>query len=196
MTMEKDWLALSETWRAQAAPGIDLEAVRREALKRGRSLRMKVWAEVVMVAVYVAFCIYVVMAHDSDVLDKILFTALCVFLIVYQAYFLWLRRGELSDAGLDVHSLVELELRRCHTTLRYWRIGMWTGLAIWVALYVAMLVGMQMDGPRGFVFGLVGGLLANVVVMPALGLFALWRTRQEQARIARYRELQGQLRAP
>ena len=196
MTVEKDWQALSETWMAQAAPGIDLEAVRREALRRGRSLRRKVWGEVAVVALYVVFCVHVLLTRETELIEKILFSSLTVFLVVYQAYFLWLRRGELSDAGLDVNSLVDLELRRCRTTIRYWRIGMWTGLALWIVLYGVMLVGMLTDGPRGVVFGLVGGLLANVLMMPALGLFGVWRTRQEQARIARYRELQGQLRAP
>lgn len=196
MNIDKDWHALSEAWMAQPAPGVDLEAVRREALKRGRSLRRKVWAEVAMVVLYAFFCGYVVLVHDSHRFEKIVFTALGVFLIVYQAYFLWLRRGELSDAGMDVNSLVDLELRRCHTTVRYWRIGMWTALAMWGGLYLAMMAAMQSDGPPGFVFGLAGGLLANLVVLPACGLFGVWRSRQEQARIARYREIQKQLRAP
>ena len=196
MNMDNDWKSLSETWQAQPAPGIDVAAVRREATQRGRSLRFKVWTEVAMVVLYLLFSVWIVQRPESDTFERIMFTSLSVFLVTYQAYVMWLRRRELFDAGLDVHSLVDLELRRANTTLHYWRFGMWTATAAWIALYVVALIGMHGNWPLSNVAGLAGGLLGNLLVTPAIGLFGVWRCRRESARIARYRDLQAQLKAP
>ncbi|MFY2763720.1 hypothetical protein [Arenimonas sp. MALMAid1274] len=196
MSLENEWTQLAETWRSQPAPGIDLDAVRREARQRGRSLRLKFWSEIAVSVLFTVGCAYMVLRAESDLFERLLFGGMGGFLLCYKAFMLWLRRGELSEAGLDVQSLVDLELRRAQSTLSYWRAGMWSAMAVWGVLYVVMMVGLGNDWPRQHVAGLAGGLIANILLLPGLGAFGLWRCRQERARIQRYRDLQEQLRAP
>ena len=44
--------------------------------------------------------------------------------------------------------------------------------------------------------GLVGGLYINVLVIPAMGIYGLWRSRQARQRRERLRALREQARAP
>lgn len=196
MSLENDWGSLSEAWRSQPAPGIDLDAVRREARQRGRSLRFKFWTEIVTAAVFTVCCAVIVVWPDSDLFQRLLFGGMGLFLLGYKSFMLWLRRSELSEAGLDVQSLVDLELRRSQSTLHYWRTGMWSAVVLWTVLYVVMMIGISQGWPRHHVSGLAGGLIANILLLPACGVFGLWRCRQERARILRYRDLRDQLREP
>ena len=195
MSANQDWAALSADWRSQESPGIDVEALRAEATRRGRTLRRVLALEIVFSALVAVMCAYIALQPRADGFERWLFGGLGVFVVVYQAYMVWLRRREWSEAGLDASALLEVELRRCATTLHYWRLGMWLSLAIWVGLFGLWLYALQAGWPDQRVGGLMGGLLANVVLLPALGVYGLWRSRQARARCQRLRALRELLGA-
>ena len=196
MTANKDWDALSAAWQQQDAPAIDVEALRREAGRRGRTLRRTVWLETGFTALVVLLCALIALAPDSDGFERGLFGVLALLMTAYQAYMVWLRRREWSEAGLDATALLDLELRRCDTILHYWRFGMWSVLVLWLGLYGFWLWLLAQDGDPGRAAGLVGGLYVNVLVIPAMGLYGLWRSRQARRRRQRLLALREQARAP
>lgn len=195
MSANQDWAELAADWRSQESPGIDVEALRAEATRRGRTLRRVLALEIVFSALVAVMCTYIALKPDADGFERWLFGGLGVFMVVYQAYMVWLRRREWSEAGLDASALLDVELRRCATTQHYWRLGMWASLAIWVGLFGLWLHALQAGWPAHRVDGLTGGLLANIVLMPALGLYGLWRSGQARARCRRLRALREQLGA-
>ena len=196
MNANKDWDALSAAWQQQDAPAIDVEALRREASRRGRTLRRTVWLETGFTALVVLLCALIALSPGSDGFERGLFGVLAVLMTAYQAYMVWLRRREWSEAGLDAAALVELELRRCATTLYYWRFGMWSVLVLWIGLYAFWLAALAQSGPGPRVDGLMGGLYINVLVIPAMGVYGLWRSRQARQRRERLRALREQAGAP
>lgn len=196
MGADKDWSSLASDWQQQEAPRIDIDALRREVERRGRSLRRVVWMEVGFTMLVVLACATIALSPSSDRFEAILFGLLALSLLVYQALMVRLRRGDLADTGRDALSLVERELRRAGTVLRYWRWGMWTALAMWLLLYGYFMAGVYLawEGPR--LGGLAGGLGVNVLVFPLMGAYGCWRCRQARARIARFTALREQLRGP
>ena len=182
MNANKDWDALSATWQQQTTQTIDVEALRREASRRGRTLRLTVWLETGLTALVVLVCAVIALSPSSDAFERGLFAGLAVLMTAYQAYMIWLRRREWSEAGLDATALLDLELRRCATTLYYWRFGMWSVLVLWLGLFGFWLWAMGQPEPDASVEGLMGGLYANVVVIPAIGVYGLWRSRQARRR--------------
>lgn len=189
----KDWDALSADWREQAVPAIDVEALRAEATRQGRRLR---W----VLVLETGFAILMVVAlawlawRDPSPVHAWLFGGIAAFLVPYQAYMLWLRRREWSEAGLDAEALVEVELRRCDTTEHYWRVGMWAALALWGVVYGLMLAGLRGGWAMGEVAGLVGATLGNVIMLPLIGVYGLWRCRDARLRRRRLLVLRRQLR--
>ena len=196
MNANKDWDALSAAWQQQEAPAIDVEALRREAERRGRILRRTVWLESVFTPLVVGACVLIALSVDRHPYERGIFGALALLMTVYQGYMVWLRRREWSEAGLDAAALVELELRRCATTLYYWRFGMWSVLVLWIGLYAFWLAALAQSGPGPRVDGLMGGLYINVLVIPAMGVYGLWRSRQARQRRERLRALREQAGAP
>ena len=196
MTANKDWDALSAAWQQQDAPAIDVEALRREASRRGRTLRRTVWLETGFTALVVAMCTLIALAPGSDGFERALFGTLAGLMVAYQAYMVWLRRREWSETGLDATALLDLELRRCETTLYYWRFGMWSVLVLWLGLFAFWLWLLAQDGEASRAAGLVGGLYINVLVIPAMGLYGLWRSNQARRRRGRLLALREQARAP
>lgn len=114
----------------------------------------------------------------------------------YQAYVLWLRRREWSEAGLDVHALLDVELRRCATTLHYWRVGMWAAVGLWLLVFALLMVGIHEGWPDRDVGGLLGATLGNVVGLPLIGLYGLRRSRLARERRERLLGLRAQLGEP
>ena len=196
MNTNQDWQALSDTWRSQATPSIDMDALRREVGRQGRYLRRMLALEVGTTVLLLAFFAWVLLRPDNTLFDQLLFGSGSVVMILYQGYVLWIRRLELSDTGLDAQALLDLEIRRANTTHRYWRVGMWLGLALWLVLYAALLVRLHQGWDKGQVAGLAGGLAANVLVFPLAGLYGYRRCRQASERRVRYQKLLEQLRAP
>jgi len=182
MNANKDWDALSATWQQQTTQTIDVEALRREASRRGRALRLTVWLETGLTALVVLVCAVIALSPSSDAFERGLFAGLAVLMTLYQAYMIWLRRREWSEAGLDATALLDLELRRCATTLYYWRFGMWSVLVLWLGLFAFWLWAMGQPGPGSRVDGLMGGLYINVLIIPAMGIYGLWRSNQARRR--------------
>lgn len=182
MNPNKDWDALSATWQQQATPPIDVEALRREAARRGRTLRRTVWLETGFTGLVVLLCAVIALSPSSDGFERGLFGVLAVLMTAYQAYMVWLRRREWSEAGLDANALLDLELRRCATTLHYWRFGMWSVLVLWLGLFGFWLWMLGQPDPGSRAEGLMGGLYANVVVIPLIGVYGLWRSNQARRR--------------
>ena len=192
----QEWSALSEDWRGQELPALDIEALRAEATRQGRRLRRVLVLETVFAALVVAWMFSLALRPGADAFEFWLFGGLGAFLVPYQAYFVWMRRREWSEAGLDGEALLALEQRRCRTTRRYWRLGMWMALALWVGLFFLMMSGMRAMWPDAHVGGLFYGLLANLVFMPAMGGYGVWRSNGARDRCARLAELHELLRKP
>jgi len=193
MNVNKDWDALSATWQDQAIATIDVDALRLEAGRRGRVLRRTVWFETGLTALIVVFCAMVALDPGSDGFERVLFGALGAVMVAYQSYMVWLRRREWSEAGLDTTALLDLELRRCATTLHYWRFGMWSVLGLWLGLFGFWVWLLGQDALASRVEGLMGGLYANVVVIPLIGIYGLWRSRQARERRRRLLALRDQV---
>ncbi len=196
MDRNQDWTALAADWQRQDTPTIDVEAIRDEAERRSRSLRRVIWLEVAFAALVLVVCVQIALSPRSDSVETLLFGAMAAFLVVYQALMVWIRRRDLANAGHDALSLVDREIQRARTVLRYWRWGMWTALLLWLGIYALMLHGMVADWPERRMGGLVGGTAINVVVFPAMGVYGWWRCSQARARLARFGALRDQLRAP
>jgi hypothetical protein len=196
MEREQDWTALAADWRAQETPSIDLDAIRAEAERRGRGLRWIIGIEIALTALVVLACVMIALNPRSDRIEVMLFSGMAVALVAYQGLMVWIRRRDLADVGRDALSLVERELQRATTVLRYWRWGMWSGLALWLCIYVLLLFGLSSDWPASLMAGLLGATAANVLVFPAVGLYGWWRCTQARGRLVRFGALREQLRAP
>jgi hypothetical protein len=196
MERDQDWTALAADWRAQETPSIDLDAIRAEAERRGRGLRWVIGIEIAFTALVVLACVIIALAPRSDRAEVLLFSGLAVALVAYQGLMVWIRRRDLADVGRDALSLVERELHRARTVLRYWRWGMWSSLALWLCIYVLLLFGLSSDWPASRMAGLLGATAANVLVFPAMGLYGWWRCTQARGRLLRFGALREQLRAP
>ena len=196
MDKHQDWSAMAADWQRQDTPAIDVEAIREEAGRRSRGLRRVIWLEVAFAVLVVGVCVQIALSPRSDPVETLIFGAMSVFLVLYQALMVWIRRRDLADAGRDALSLVDREIQRANTVLRYWRGGMWTALLMWLGIYALMLYGMSAGWPERRVGGLLGGTAINVLVFPAMGLYGWWRCSQARARLARFTALRDQLRAP
>ena len=189
----KDWDAMAADWREQAVPAIDVDALRAEARQQGRRLRRMLVLETVFAAVVVGFVAWLALRPEAERLDTWLFGGLGAFLVPYQAYVLWLRRREWREDGLGVQALLDVELRRCTTTLHYWRVGMWTAVGLWLAVYAVLVAGMQLGWPAREVASLLGATLGNVIALPLVGLYGLRRSRLARERRERLLGLRAQL---
>jgi len=194
MGTDKDWSALAFDWQQQETPRIDIDVLRREVERRGRVLRRVVWMEVAFTALIALVCALIAFSPGSTRVETIMFAVMAVTLVVYQACMVRLRRGDLADTAGDALSLVDREILRGITVLRYWRWGMWTALAIWLVIYGVFLAGLHMDSETPRLGGLAGGLGINVLLFPLMGAYGWWRCRQARARIARFTALREQLR--
>lgn len=196
MDDNQEWGSLAADWQRQATPAIDIDAIRDEAERRGRGLRRMIWLEGGFTVLVIVLCLSVVFIPGSDRVEALLFGSMSAFLAVYQVLMIRMRRHDLADAGRDALSLVDREIQRAGTVLRYWRVGMWTALAMWLAIYAMLLYGLANDWPPQRVGGLMGGVGINVFVFPAMGVYGLWRCGQARARLRRFGALREQLRAP
>jgi hypothetical protein len=196
MDRNQDWSSLAADWQRQDTPAIDIEAIRDEAERRSRGLRRTVVVEIGFSVLVIGMCVLIAVSPRSDRAEQLLFAGMAVFLVVYQALMVWIRRRDLADAGRDALSLVDREIQRAGTVLRYWRWGMWSALLLWLGIYALMLHGMAADWPARRVAGLLGGTAINVLLFPAMGAYGWWRCSQARARLKRFSALREQLRAP
>ncbi len=188
-----EWQDMAQDWQQQPSPTLDIEALRHEVERRGRSIRRVVWLEVGSTLLVLAICLFIAFAPGSDPAETMVFGALGGGLVVYQALMVWLRSCDFASAGRDALSLVDLEIRRARTVLRYWRWGMWTALGMWLALYAYFLAGVHYHWEGLRLTGLAAGLAVNIATFPLMGLYGWWRCGQASARLARFRRLREQL---
>ncbi|GAB2489027.1 hypothetical protein [Arenimonas alkanexedens] len=192
----QDWSALAADWQQQETPAIDIEAIREEAEQRSRGLRRTIRMEIGFALLVIVVCALIAMSPRSDRVETLMFAGLAAFLTVYQGLMVWIRRRDLAQAGNGALALVERELQRASTVLRYWRWGMWCSLALWAGIYALMLYGMAAGWPSARISGILGATTVNIVFLPAMGLFGWWRCSQARARQVRFRALREQLRGP
>lgn len=195
MENNQEWSSLAADWQGQDTPAIDIGAIRDEAERRSQGLRRVIRVEIAFALLVIAVCVWIAASPRSDRIETLLFSGMALFLVVYQGLMVWIRRRDLADAGGDALSLVEREIQRATTVLRYWRWGMWSALVLWLAIYGLMVFGMASDWPLRRISGLVGGTAINVLVFPAMGAYGWWRCSQARARLLRFGALRAQLRA-
>jgi hypothetical protein len=188
-----EWQDLAQDWLQQPAPVVDIEALRREVERRGRELRRVVWVEIGGTVLALALCLFIAFAPGSDPAETRVFGGLAAALLVYQSVIIWLRRRDLASDGRDALSLIDLEIRRATTVLRYWRWGMWSALVMWLTLYVYFIASMALGWEGVRLSGLAMGLGLNVVLFPLMGLYGWWSCRRARSRLQRFRSLREQL---
>ncbi|PZO10416.1 MAG: hypothetical protein DCF27_01910 [Lysobacteraceae bacterium] len=196
MENNQEWSSLAADWQRQDTPAIDIEAIRDEAGRRSRGLRRVIRLEIGFALLVIALCVAIAASPRNDLFDTLLFSAMAVFLVAYQALMVWIRRRDLAEAGNDALSLVDREIQRANTVLRYWRWGLWAGLLLWLCLYGLLMYGLASDWPRQRVQAPIAGTAVNVLTFPLIAAYGWWRCSQARARLVRFGALRDQLRAP
>lgn len=190
--LQHDWQSLGEEWRGQDAPGIDIDALRAEAARRGTKLKLALGLEVAT-SIAVVAALAVIIGGGTE---PRLFNALCVVMTVavvaFQAWSLWIRRRQLRDEGLDAAALLALESERARTSLRYWRYGMWVGLVLWL-LTCAVGVTLAWQAGASELGRLIGGMTGGGIGLVLSALMAWYITRKARARLLQLRALQDEL---
>lgn len=191
-----DWQALAEVWRQQPGSTIDTAALLREVHRRGRRLRWTVASELATAGFVLVACAWIMLSPGWVDAPRGVIVALMAIVLGFQAWALWIRRGQVREGGLDVNAMIALDIRRTRTTLRYWRVSAWVGLAMWLGLYAvtwSMLVEPSWDDAV-----MLRKLLHSVVATGFVGLgaaaWAWWWGRRNRLRLARMLRLQDELR--
>ena len=191
-----DWAALGDDWRAQATGTIDVEVLRDEVRRRGRRLRWALLHELAGYALAMALGLWVLLSERGGI-PAALIIGLLVILTGFQGWSLWIRRRQISDRGLDVRAMIDLEIARARTSLRYWRVSIWLSVAMWLAIYaVAMLGGGITDTQADAVSAekWAGSLIGAGSVGIGFGIWAWWLGRRTHARLVRLQGLHDELR--
>ena len=191
-----DWLALGEDWRAQPAGTIDVDALRDEVRRRGRRLRWALVSELFGFALAMAVGVWVLRSEPAAMAPAVIIGLLLV-LAGFQAWSLWIRRRQVRDSGVDARAMVDLEIARARTSLRYWRVSIWLSVAIWLALYaLAMLGAWVADGSADVVLAdkLAGSLVGAGSIGIVFAVWAWWFGRRTRARLLRLLGLRDELR--
>ena len=191
-----DWEALGDDWRAQSMGTVDVDALRDEVRRRGRRLRCALISELFGFALAMAVGVWVLRSEPAGMAPAVII-GLLVVLACFQGWSLWIRRRQVRDSGLDARAMVDLEIGRARTSLRYWRVSIWLSMAMWLALYaVAMLGAWVADANADAV--LTHKLARSVVAAGSIGIgfavWAWWLGRRTSARLARLRGLRDELR--
>ena len=122
---------------------------------------------------------------------------LMVVLAAFQAWALWIRRRQIGDSGLDARAMVDLEIARARTSLRYWRVSIWLSVAIWLALYALAMLGVwAANASADLVLSdkLAGSLVGAGLIGIGFAVWAWWRGRRTVARLVRLQGLRDELR--
>lgn len=189
---EFDWTSLGDEWREQAASPIDVDRLREEVSKRGRSLRRALLGEIAVTVLSVAALIgLIVKAESSDPMLPV-FALLIPVSIGFQAWSLWLRRRQWRDQGLDTAAMLQLDIDRVQASMRYWRQGTWIGLLLWLGICALTAIGIP-DSDSRHLSGMVGGVIGGAIGLLVSVVMAWFKSRSGQRRLARLRELQQQL---
>lgn len=188
-----EWQALGEQWRDQAVEAIDVEALRRQVRRRGRHLRAWLSLEVAVTVLGLLLLGWVVfVSGELDRGGRGVMGALAGALVAWQGWSLWIRRRQLDLDGVDAADMLDLEIERARTTIRYWRWGMWAGIALWLLLIGAVMVG---SAPGSAMQGALSSpaVTINGTLFGLCGVFAWWCGRRCRARIRVLEALRAQL---
>ena len=191
-----DWVELGEDWRAQPGSTIDVDALRAEVRRRGRRLRWALISEVFGFALAMAVGVWALLSEPAGMASAVII-GLLVIVAGFQGWSLWIRRRQVGDSGLDATAMVDLEIDRALTSLRYWRVSIWLSVAMWLALYaVAMLGARVADGNADVVLAgkLAGSLVGAGSVGIGFAVWAWWLGRRTRARLLRLRALRDEMR--
>ena len=190
-----DWLALGDDWRAQATGTVDVEALRDEVRRRGRRLRWAILHELAGFAIAMGLWAWVLVTDRAGIPVTVVI-GLLVILVGFQGWSLWIRRRQVSDSGLDAKAMVDLEIARARTSLRYWRVSIWLSVAMWLMLYAAAMLGIGMVGTPADAISAdkwAGILVGAGSVGIGFGIWAWWLGRRTSARLLRLRGLRDEL---
>lgn len=190
-----DWATLGADWRAQVAPKIDVDALRREAGRRGRHLRWALTAELLVTAFALGMLTWAALRPGEAVFSPVALVVVAALLLGGQGWSLWIRRRQVRDSGLDARALLQLERDRIATSLGYWRINVWVAALLWVGMGAMLLWGLAAPTGDGGVAGqsppeLAWIVLANLPVLLGSAVFGWWWCRRSRVRLARLRALQ------
>ncbi|MDQ3205901.1 MAG: hypothetical protein M3Q40_05235 [Pseudomonadota bacterium] len=188
-----DWATLGEDWRAQAASRVDAGALLDEVRRRGSRLRRALVLELATAAAALGLCAWVLLDPETHPAYRLLVAALATVVLVLQGWALWIRRGQIRERGLGPEALVELDIRRARTTLRYWRVSTWATLVVWLVLYAFSLVG-AVSNDAALAGTLYASLGATAVVVVVAAAWGWWRGRMLRQRLQRMRRMQAELR--
>ena len=179
---QDDWQGLADDWREQPVSRVDVDALLRGIRQRGRRLRWAVASELVGTAAMLGVAAWATRSPAWTGSFALLMGALIAAALMFQAWSLWARRRQVWNGDRDLVAMVELDIARAQTTLRYWRVSIWLSLAMLLAL-----VGLAADKA-------MSGL--PVIWIPATGfaLWAWWRCRHIRERLASMRRIRDELR--
>lgn len=188
-----EWQALGEQWRGQAVDAVDVDALRVQVRRRGRRLRGWLALEIAATALGLGLLGWVALASGAiEPAGQGIFAALAASLVAWQGWSLWIRRRQLGLDGLDAAGMLALEIERARTTVRYWRWGMWAGIALWLLVIGAVMIGTAPDSAmRGALSGT--SVAINAILFGLCGVFAWWCGRRCRARIRVLEALRAQL---
>lgn len=187
-----DWGSLGDEWRAQPSVGIDVDRLRAEVRKRGRNLRRALLGEVALTLASLATLAWLMLKTDTSDPMMLVFALLVPTSIGFQLWSLWLRRRQLRDDGLDAAAMLELEIGRVNTGLRYWRHGTWYGVLLLLGVYALALSGL--DGAKPMhASGMIGGAIGGGLGVLVSAVTSWYKHRGARSRLAYLRELQAQL---
>lgn len=191
-----DWLALGEDWRAQPGSTIDVDALRAEVRRRGRRLRWAMAHDFAGFALAMGLCLWVLLSGRAGLTPAVVIGLMGV-LGGFQGWSLWSRRRQMGDSGLDARAMVDLEIARARTSLRYWRVSIWLSVAIWLALYVLAMLGVwatDANADAETAHGLAGALIGAGSVGIGFAVWAWWLGRRTRARLLRLHGLRDEMR--
>lgn len=195
MSAEREWQDLATDWQAQAVPAVDVEAIRSEVARRGRTLRCVVAGEWLLTVIGAAGCGLVALT-TALVHERVLFAGISLFVLVYQVWMTRLRRDSWDPAGSDAAAMIELEMRRARTVLRYWWLGLWTCVALALLPAGVLVYGHLQHWPMQGLVPLWGMLLGMLVAGVPTGIYGVLSCRRARQRLARFERLRGELGAP
>ena len=190
-----DWSNLSQTWQAQAVSTIDVDQLRAETQRRSRHLRWALSAEVLMTLGLVAYLAHAAWSLVEPVGARWLLALMIPLLVSYQAWSLWLWRRQLHDEGLDVRELLLLEIKRARTSILYWRVGVWVGVALVAVLSLLPLTVLPLAATEYGLGKMAGAWVGGVASTMGCAAFAWAYGRRLRAQIARWQRLLGELGA-
>lgn len=180
------WQSLGDDWREQPASRVDVEALLHGIRQRGRRLRWAVGSELAGTGAMLGVAAWATRSPEWAGNFPLVAGALIAAALVFQLWSLWARRGQVRDLALDLVAMINLDIARAQTTLRYWRVSVWLSVAMLVAMLAAAVTGAVHER-------IWFGLLASAV--PGLGFaaWAWWRCRRIRELLTGMQQIRDEL---